>query len=488
MSEENVQSVPQPKPKGPLANKKLILFSLVFLVVILAVIGVIFITANINPNAEGKTNEFSAASALEEIDFILKDGVISVMDAIDFNKLSSNNPISFIDLEKINSESERIMGRLAYLSIGQQMVEFKAGDKNHSAFDLSFETGSGRTKSTIDLKLDLYSEITEDYDAEEMSRILGKVESLSSFENENALKSLVDLFSDSNSLKSIFQGQNMLIEGNMIIRQANQEIKFIFEAMTIDSEGFFSLKELGLAGETIVPADQLEQLREIEGKYYSIDMAEVVSTVFAKILPQAEQLNYMSNSSASIGLEDSLEQFNMILGQLDEDSIDAIIRTSQPVKNIITDTVNNTKLFKSIANVDTIRATENTCVSGQLDIKGLVKNLGEGYEKIADVIMSDSYSNISESEKTRMLKDISSQTDLLSISSGFIDITATTCSDSEKTFQGFGLNFYISFPGQNTSFKIDFLNVSNDFSRDIFAPNESIDGTNYILDMIEQSY
>lgn len=486
MSEESVKQE-SAVIKQSFGNKKIVLFSAIFAIAIIAIIAAVFIISSLNPNASGRTEKFSTSSGLEEIDLALNDGVSSVLASIDFSKLDSERPIDFIDIDKINKETERILNRFVYLGmpIPDESIA-KPGYKNHSAFDLSFETGVASDRSTIEVKMDIYQEYTEEYDYELQKRFLDQSLNASTANNDELFKYIEDNFMDIDNLKTLFQGQNVLIEGEFDVSASQSTLSLKFDLLTINDEGYFVLKSVSAES---VNDSGFEQLVAIEGRYFSIDMAEVIVGFFENIWPQIESnpaFNQSFNTNTQ-DLNDSLEQFNSLLTYMDSDVIDAIQRTGDPIKNVISNSVNKLKLFPEIKEADAIRQTQNKCVSGDVDLKNLVTVFGEGYREIMEIILNDSATTISQSAKDRMLQELDIQLSILPLSTSFIDMQVRTCSDAEKNLAGGGLSLNINVPGSNFELSLDTLNVENDFDKVIEAPQNAEDGTQSILDLLENT-
>lgn len=486
MSEESVKQE-SAVIKQSFGNKKVVLFSAIFGVAIIVIIAAIFIISSLNPNSSGKTDKFSASSGLEEIDLALKDGVSSVLSSIDFTKLNSDRPINFVDIERINKETERILNRLVYLGVPVPDENVaKPGFKNHSAFDLSFESGVASDRSTVELKMDIYQEYNEKYDYELQKRFLDQSLNTSTANNDEFFKYVEENFMNIDNLKTLFKGHNVLIEGEIDIYALKNSLNLKFDLLTIDNEGFFVLKSVNAQGAS---SPDLDQLAAIEGRYFSIDMAEVIVAFFENIWPELESNPVFNQSfnTNSESLNDTLEQFNSLLTYVDTEVIEAVQRTGDPIKNVISNSVNKLKLFPEIKKADAIRETQNKCVSGDFDLKNLITVFGDGYKEIMKIILNDSATTVPQSTKDRMLQELDMQLSILPMSASFVDFQVRTCSDTEKNLAGVGLSLNINVPGSNFEFSFDALNVENGFDKVIEAPEDSEDGTNQIVELIKNT-
>lgn len=466
-------------------NKKVILFSAILGIAAIAIIAGVFVIANLNSGSIGKLDQFSSSSGLEEIDLALKDGVSSVLSSIDFTKLDSDRPISFIDIDRISKETKRILNRFVYLSVPVSNENVpKPGFKNHSAFDLSFATEVDSGRSKIDLKLDVYQEYTDEYDYELQKRILDQSVNVSAADGNGFLSYIKDNFMNVDNIKTLFKGQNLLIEGELVAADSQGELNMQFDLLTIGNRGYFVLKSVNAEGGGF---SDFEQLAGIQGKYFSIDMAEVIMVFFEQVWPQLDSNPAFSQSfnTNTQNLSDSFEQFNSLLAYIDKNQIDAIQRTGDPIKNVISNSVNKLKLFPDIKEVDPIRLTQNKCVSGNVDIKNLIVVLGDGYKEIMKIILNDSSTTISQAEKDKAMEDIEMQLRMLPLLADFVNLGVRTCSDIQKGLAGGGLSLNINLPGNNFAVSFDALNVENGFDKVIQAPADAEDATNQIIETIK---
>lgn len=425
-------------------------------------VGIFFITQLANKNA------------ITVVEDSIKSGIVSTLDVFDFNKVSAENPIGFIDREKLKAQ-------LSSLSeIGSMPADYNpAGKTEHLAFnlDVSFPVRNFNATRAADavstnkimFKGDLYSKYPKDFDVKKYSYT-----SFADISNIYANLTTEDLM---NSFESLY----LNAEFNVDTKENNLAGNLEFTMIGFDAYVKFS----NLKG------DVTDELKSIENQLVRIDMTKHMEKLFGAMLK-----SIASNPSMNIYSSFDPANIDQMFAMLDAEikssrntmpaqQVDAIKRLGNPIKNAIVKAVQGLDLFVNEKGINPIReATGVTCTSGDLNIAGIIEQGKNAAAEIADILKADEAfkSNVSIPSGADLKTGFSMYSGMISDSIPTLSIRL--CNDGSRRLRGFGMDF-VSKTNAMT-IKLDLLTASLDSNKEITKPSADLDVTPQVDAAFEQ--
>lgn len=425
-------------------------------------VGIFFVTQLANKNA------------ITVAEDTIKSNVVNTVNVLDFNKVTPESPLAFIDREQLKTQLS------SFDNLGGMPADYNpAGKTEHIAFNLdasipvrdytATRAADAMSTNKIMLKGDLYSKYPADFDVKKYG-----YSSLSNISDLYANLSVEDLM---NSFESLYLDAEFDID----TKENKLAGKMELTMMGFDTYVKFS----NLSG------DVTDELKSIENQVVRVDLTKHMENLFSamlKTIATNPSMNvYSAFDPASIDqMLDMMEAQIKASGEtLPADQVATMKRLGNPIKNAIVKAIQGLDLFVNEKEATAIReAVGVTCTSGDLNIAGMIEQGKNAAVEIVDILKSD--------ESFRNNPEIPSGSELnagFSMYSEMImeslpTVTVRLCNDGARTLRGFGIDFISTADGM--SVKFDLLTASLDSNKEITKPNADMDVTPQVDAAFEQ--
>ncbi len=417
-------------------------------------------------NVSDSSSVSSADSGVEELEAYAKDNIKTVINAINFDELDSEDPKKVFDIEKLVEDIEESAGKLNHLASKDIDLSGKTV-YNTIEMNVDFENKEDDFEGEMSLSADLYIEYPENY-------------------SENNLEDIEDLQAYLEDLDTEELGNllpTMYVEGNLDYRVAEDVIKADFEYTMDKLQGYLKLSNVEIDAEEGLSQDEINSIAAIEDKVVTINAESFV----AELIPQyAELLQTYSNGldTEELSKSDFIKEFNTSLEQtlesMDEEDREILQRVGPKLMSILEDMINDYEVFSNVENVDPIREESNSkCVSGDVNFANMIEVTRNGGKKMAKVIVEDESYEGEESVED-IEESIDETMDELENSLEDLDLkmSMTSCSDKEDdTSRGIGLKVSFDADEVSSNIELQFLTVSYDSDYEIVVPEADMDFT-----------
>lgn len=428
--------------------------------------------------------DISASSAVEEASNAVSFGVATVSNSIDFTKFDPEKPLDMIDFDRIFLNSVLSLGTTNFL---QKQTSLPAsGDVTEDYIIVNFQ--GTQSELGMDLLFDMEARIIAEHkQALTQEQLTSKIKSL--FEQDEVT---------GEELSEILLSQNFRVEVKTIASLANQEVANLEVYFTLhDTQLSIELKSLELSPLFLQSNETYEIYESIQsriGEIIGLDIEPVFDILakswssvdfnnldnpFEQILKDFEDVvaRKVSFSQTQTYLELNT-QIAQVFTTVSNEAISEIRAKGNSIRDIVSETAQNTKVLQNFSNYETRRPVDNsTCTKADLATRAVFDNLVGMFDRVGSLISGQDFSLLQSTQK----EDVYTALDSFTFS------IFTCANNSDKTFNGFGIN--LSINDKSTSLmgnlKFEMLNTSRKLNFEFVKPELTVDFTQQLNELFE---
>lgn len=433
---------------------------------------------------------YNSDNAIEETEEYLKDGVINVIENIDFRNLDSEDPLSFINIAGIYSEYLSINDRTKFLS-AENTIDFDGRTiEDQMIFSLDFDVDSNGVNDKITFEVNNIVSYSENY-SEKLAEYSENADAIiSSGNNAQALNALSEL------LKLI----DIQSTGNIQI-DSESNLAFDFEFHFVNSELFFKITNLEGSSE-------FNAFSEFANTTYKIDVNNILQEIRDNDDQPISQLDFidptedytnigndvfvegdlggdtvggnelLTGESLIKSLEDGtyteLAEYQQISEELREslrnspDDRDALIEYGNGINQILINTIEEVEIFENFEEIELAETPDDyECTSAELNLSGILNSFEEAEIEISELLGETSSSSVQQIREALKLVNP--------------DISLSSCNNGDNVV-GFGINASIDSVFVEGGFGFDYLITNLNSDKQISAPEFDEDITDDLIE------
>ncbi|MCA9386567.1 hypothetical protein KC669_00890 [Candidatus Dojkabacteria bacterium] len=402
----------------------------------------------------GKSKSFNVTSGVEEAGVYIEESFGLTLDAMDFRTFNPEQPLDFIDFEKLEKEMNNLSEKFTFWESPESSdsIDLK-GKTVNSILDSNADITLEDDTVGLKMNLDIQTQYSENYETDK-------------FELDSA-QEMIEFFSNNSDeeIQELLNEMNIFVDGTFTISSIkNGNLDVDTTVALINGQGYFVLNDIENGG--LITPEDMASIESIVGKTLGIDPKDGIKQIFGFYAEALKEAGSVTSYDSLAEFKNSQEykDLNQELAQnfagMPEEQIELIQNTGPKVVNIIKDNLKNLDMFVNIAEIDPFSENTNSiCYSGDLNSKGIVETTQNVFLDSYDVIvedLSDIYGKsdtfkdmVPEQDKVAQNReDMMEAFESVSAFAGLVKFNLTSCHDKDNKFNtGKGINFDIEVFG-----------------------------------------